>query len=813
MRIGRAGALLASLAVCAVLVAGCLRGAGPLPPLGPTFNPGTGVWAAAAAAPLRPESLRVPGLRAPVMVSWDGGAVPHLSASRDDDLFRALGYLHARDRLAEMDLERRQAEGRLAQILGPSALAGDELQLDLGLARTAAVEWRQLPPSSAARQAIEAYSAGINARIDQDKAAHQLPMLFTLLGYSPEPWLPTDSIVQRGLLAEDLAYQKGPLYGARLSASLGEALTRSWFPVLPPNEQHPWAQPGAAPTQSVPSLGPIDPGSNQAAAAALARLGGAGARQLFGASNSWAVDGTRSISGKPVMANDPHLSLTLPSIWYQVDLASPGYHVAGVTIPGAPVVLIGHNQHISWGATDTQAQATLYYRETTSTDHPNRYLWKGQWRRFEDVGYDIPVRGAASVHHSVRLSAHGPLLTEDGQTLSVQWVADSPAPDTFDGLLNVMRAGNWAQFTGALRGWVGPIQNWTYADDAGNIGAIAPGLYPLVAGGDPSYPLAGTGENDVASFIPFEQVPRVYDPPGHVIVTANQRPVGAGYPYFIGSTLDTFDPGYRASEILSRLRQAGPLDTSGMREIQADVRDDLAVRLLPALRSALAGPGLTGPQPAARDALDGWNGEMDASSVAATIWDRFWSRYLDAVFKPWWDAHHVSVPMRDVSVPLTEDLEAWTLHDPRNPAFTSPGGSSRSAPQVMAQAFRSAVADLSSKFGTDISTWRWGRVHTRAVPSLAGISTLGYGPVPSGGDAFTPNAAGGSPSTHGPSWRMVIDWGGAAGGAMASGIYPGGQSENPASDHYRDLIPDWTAGRLRPMGAPGGSSIAWTLSP
>jgi penicillin amidase len=184
VRIGRAGALLASLAVCAVLVAGCLRGAGPLPPLGPTFNPGTGVWASAAAAPLRPESLRVPGLRAPVMVIWDRGAVPHVSASRDDDLFRALGYLHARDRLAEMDLERRQAEGRLAQILGPSALAGDELQLDLGLARTAAVEWRQLPPSSAARQAIEAYSAGVNARIDEDKAAHQLPMLFTLLGYT-----------------------------------------------------------------------------------------------------------------------------------------------------------------------------------------------------------------------------------------------------------------------------------------------------------------------------------------------------------------------------------------------------------------------------------------------------------------------------------------------------------------------------------------------------------------------------------------------------------------------------------------------------
>jgi penicillin amidase len=797
-RITRAAALLLALVVVAGLLWVCGGGVRSLPAPARLLDPVNGLWTMAPEAASPPQTLHLPGLRAQTTVTFDGSGVPHVQAARDDDLFLALGYLHARDRLFEMDLFRRQAEGRLAEILGLEALSTDELQLDLGLVRTAQTEWARLPGTSPARAAVLAYTAGVNARIREDEATNRLPAMFKALGYQPWPWAPVDSMLLRGLLAEDLAYQKGPLQAVRLDQSLGTALTAQWFPTLPPNEQHPYASGGsgraALEAPAVAASTPADD-AQHAVATALARLPSVGRHQLFGASNSWAVDGTRSAGGKPLMANDPHLSLTLPSIWYQVDLESPGYRVSGVTIPGAPVVEIGRNRHISWGATDTQAQATLYYQEKTDPDHPDQYLWQGEWRPFIKIPYEIPVRGQGIARHVTRITVHGPVLTGESPSLAVDWVADSPAPGSYDALLGMMRASGWTSFTDALRAWVGPIQNWTYADDQGNIGLIAPGTYPVVAGGDPSRPLPGTGEDDVVGSIPFGQVPMAFDPPDHVLVSANQRPVGPDYPFFIGGTLDTFDPGYRASEILSQLQAPGRLGVADMERIQLDTRDQLAVRLLPSLLKALGSAGLSPQQDRARRALAGWDGRMDASSSPAAIWETFWDAYLKSVFQPWWSARHVPLPYQEVNVPLTEDLEAWTLHDPTNPAFTPPGAAARTAPGAMVAAFQSAVGELQARSGDDIAGWRWGDLHHRAIPSLAQVAGLGYGPVPSGGDALTPDAAGGEPSVHGPSWRMVVDWG----SGTAYGIYPGGQSEDPASDHYRDQLGDWLSGRLRPM--------------
>lgn len=817
--------LVASLAVVGALVFSCVAGIGPLPALGLTFNPGTGLWTAAEEARPWSQTPQLFGLDAPARVVLDRAGVPHVTAASDHDLFLVLGYLHARDRLFEMDLMRRQAEGRLAEVLGRAALSQDQLQLDLGLLRTAEAEWSQLPATSPARAAIEAYAWGVNQRIQEAQATAHLPLLFKLLGYQPQPWRPVDTMVLRGVLAEDLAYQTEPLLAARLERSLGPDLVRQWLPVLAPNEQAPYdpgpyRAPGSgtrtlqAQEQPVRASQAMSESQDKGLAAVLQRIPYSPHSQVYGASNNWAVDGTRSASGRPLMASDPHLGLTLPAVWYQVSLESPGYQVAGVTIPGAPAVLIGRNRHISWGATDTQAQATLFYQEQTDAAHPGHYLWRGEWLPFVRVAYDIPVRGAAPVHHVVQLTRHGPVLTQEGQTLAVQWVADEPAPASFDSLLGMMRAPDWHSFTEALRPWVGPIQNWVYADDAGHIGLIAPGRYPLVASGDPWLPLSGTGESDVVGFIPFDEVPRSFDPPQHFVVSANQRPVGPGYPYYIGTTLDSFDPGYRASEIVDQLSRPALLSVADMVRIQLDDRDRLALRLLPRLLDALQAGPLTTKQAAARDLLAGWDGRMDVGSAAATVWNEFRDAYLETVFQPWWDARHVPISYRRVSTPLLEDLEAWTLHDPGNPAFTPPGAAARDARVAMVQAFQHAVDLLASRLGSDPATWRWGRVHHRAIPSLARIKSLGYGPVASAGNAFTPNAAPGDPSTHGPSWRLVVDWG----AGSAYGIYPGGQSENPASPHYQDQVPDWLAGRLRPMlwadtaGRQDGA-VTWWLPP
>jgi len=341
--------------------------------------------------------------------------------------------------------------------------------------------------------------------------------------------------------------------------------------------------------------------------------------------------------------------------------------------------------------------------------------------------------------------------------------------------------------------------------------------------GDPWLPLPGTGADDVAGVIPYRSVPQVYDPPGHVVVTANQRPAGPSYPYYLGTTADFFDPGYRAGQIGALLHGKSRLGPGAFAAIQLDVTDALARRIVPRLLAALHGQHLSAPGQAAASLLRGWPGSMTATSAAAALWWTFWGDYLAAVFGPWWRAAKVPVhldrPGLAVSpqqFSLDQVLEAWTVADPGNRAFTAPGGPRRRAAAVMRLAFGAAVAHLTARLGGRPGTWAWGRLHTRRFPSITQAPGLGYGPRASGGDAWTIDAADGGLESHaGPSWRMIVAWTG-RGSAAAEGVYPGGQSENPASVWYSDQMADWWDGRYLPMPPAAGYAagpIRWRLAP
>jgi penicillin amidase len=416
-------------------------------------------------------------------------------------------------------------------------------------------------------------------------------------------------------------------------------------------------------------------------------------------------------------------------------------------------------------------------------------------------------------------------MTQAGQTTSVDWMGNLPSPD-LSVMLAVSQATDYAGFRAALANWRAPSQNFVYADDRGNIGAISAGYYPVVRHGDPWLPMPGTGANDVAGVIPYPAVPQVYDPPGHVVATANQRPVGPSYPYYIGTTANFFDPGYRAGQIYALLRGRRSMTPASFAAVQADLTDPLALQIVPKLLTTLngrGGPPLTAPEGAAARLLSAWPGTMSAGSAAAAIWWTFWNDYLSAVFQPWWDT--AAVPVRKDRAglkvspgqfSLDEVLEAWTLTDPTNAAFTAPGGRPRTAPRVMRTAFDTAITHLAAKLGGAPSTWTWGRLHSREFPSLTQAAALGYGPRAAGGDHWTVNAADGYPvSRQGPSWRMIVRWTG-PGPASGEGIYPGGQSENPASPWYQDQMADWWTGRYLAMppatGFPSGV-IQWTLHP
>jgi penicillin G amidase len=788
-----------------------------LPALGPAFNPATGAWTIAADAQVTDRMLHLQGLQQPVRVLLERDGTAHITAQTDHDLFLATGYVHARFRLFQMDLMRRQGAGRLSEIVGKVALDIDRFELQLGLLRTAQLEWEQLPASDPSRDALLAYAQGVNDRIQEARDTHQLDAMFKLLGYEPQPWTPIDSLLIKGDMTQTLNFTDTPLVMAMLQRSLGADLASEWFPILPPNEQSPY-DPGPYPKASAPQQIAPMPAPQQLLTGAeplyerLAALP-RGLIATGGASNNWAVAGAKSTSGGALLAGDPHLHLTLPAIWFQLTMDSPTVHAAGVSIPGTPVILIGHNEHIAWSLTDAQNQQTFFYVEKEDAARPGKYFWKGAWKEYTKVSYEIPVLGGTTEHLDVRWSVHGPVISERGQTTSVWWAGNLPSQD-LGVLLRIDRASNWQEFRDALRGWYAPTHNFVYADDKGNIGLISAGYYPQVAKGQPWLPMPGTGEFDITGTVPFDEIPQVYNPPDGIVWSANQRQVTGDYPYYIGTASNFFDTGYRANEIRRVLSQKNKLSASDMQALQTDTRDFLASQIVPVLLGSLSKQQLNAQETAALQLLQSWDYRMETDSAAATIWSDFWDRYLDETFRPWWKSRAVKVDMLEVRDALGQDLEAWTLRDRTNRAFSAPGVGSRTAADAQRAAFRKAVQELAHDYGSDPKKWTWGSVHQRVLENLADVAGLSYGPRPDRGDGNTPLAAGGFPSTHGPSWRMVVDWG----AKTFEGIYPGGQSENSASPWYTDRVETWWAGNLRPMLSGGeasssGGTHTWEMQP
>ncbi|TDV43209.1 penicillin acylase family protein [Actinophytocola oryzae] len=826
---------------CAVVVSSALMavlggGYGPLPALGPALAPGQGVWSSATVGTSpTDETLRLPGMHRPATVSFDAGGFAAITAATDDDLFLAQGYVTARFRLTQLDLARRLGSGRLAELNGPAQLESDRFELRLGLLRTARAQWADTPRDSPAGRALLAYARGVNARLSELAADDQWPEIYQLTGARPAQWTPVDSLVVQGLLTQQLDFSTVPLDYALLWRTLGPERTMAWFPVQPVTKTaeqpydlgpdpklppEPFAVPDAnaappdeAPAQTTPGSAP--PAMTPETATTLlttVREQPVNTQHLHPNSNAWAANGPLVAGGGAVLAGDPHLPLSLPSYWFQVRLRSPGYDVAGGSVPGMPAVVIGRNAHVSWSITNAQTQATLYYVERTDPSRPGQYYWRGAWRDMEQARYTIDVRGGDPVPLTVDLTVHGPVMTVNDQRVSVTWMGNYPSPGLAS-LLSLNRASDFTEFHAALRDWRAPALNFVYADGGGNIGAVSAGYVPQVPEGVRQWlPMPGTGEADPVGTIPFSALPLVYNPPGHVVASTNQRSVGPDYPYYLGTSLD-FDPGYRQSVILADLQAGQPNTTEDVTDLQADVTDSLAARLVPALLTALGDRR----SPAA-DLLRGWDHTMREDSPAASVWFTFLRTYLRLVFQPWWEAYDVPVKtdpwvfdLSTMPAPLREALEQWTLHDPDNSAFTPPGGPPRDAATVMRAAFDEAVAELSSRLGPDPSTWAWGRSHQREIPSLTGTPGLGYGPYAADGDPWTVDAAvGGMTADFGPSWRMVVAWQGGEADALA--IYPAGQSENPSSPLYDNLIPRWRRDEYLPLDG-GPESALWTLEP
>ncbi len=851
---GRAIAkLIVATLVLVVTISLGISGYGTVPSLGNTFNPFLGVWTMANnAKPPVTQTLRLPGLNSAVTVAFDANGVPTINASSDHDLFEAMGYIHAHFRLFEMDLLRREASGTLTQIVGNSALSNDELELTLGLNRTAAAEWKKIGSKSALGKDLLAYAAGVNYQISQFKSNRNLPAQFKLLKYTPANWTPIDSLLIEGDLTQVLDFNVTSIDYQLLEKSLGYTKTMALFPVVANNPQAPYdlgpykKAPLSPITQVIPGTTPNSTGRAIAAKTVMnkpkkrssVKLSATSLKNVDlsilnwvnssqpllksvgGNSNNWVVDSTKSANGHAMIAGDPHLHQSLPSVWYQMVASSPTIDISGVGIPGLPGILIGHNKNIAWSLTNTQNQATFFYQEVTSPSRPGEYFWKSKWRKMNVINYKIPLRGGGYKSYQVRLTVHGPILSKFGISDSVYWTGALPSGD-LSAMIGVWRSSNFSQFRNSLKTWLAPTQNFAYADVHGNIGIVAPGIYPQVKAARPWLPLSGNGSNDVVGTIPYSQVPMVYDPPTHFAFSANQREVTSKYPYYIGTSANFFSNGFRARTIKKVLSSTKKVTMAQMEALQSNNVDLLASEIVPLIKGAVASSNPSGAftlSPLYKQylsRLEKWNYSMDTTSSAATIWWYFLQNYMTDTFGGLWSRSGVPTakdPNLVVGTPstaLVEDIEAASLHPSSTGIFNTSITSGQSRNKIIFKAFVQTVTQLDKAYGSSLSAIEWGKVHKREFVSLAQVKQFSYGPFPGAGDSWTVDAADGNLlSTAGPSWRMVGEL-----GVKFVGIIPGGQSENPISPLYSNQALAWRQGRYLPMVPTSASSAIalWTL--
>ena len=729
---------------------------------------------------------QLPGLHHPVRVQRDSWGVAHIYARDQHDLFFAQGFVAAQDRLFQMELWKRAGQGRLAEILGPTAVARDVSARRLRYRGDLGREYASY--AADAREILEAFTSGINAYIAALARPGQpgLPVEFRLAGFAPEPWKPEDCLNRlaaygmMGNATDELRHaQAVALVGAREASRL--------FHFDPVTNLDP------APDVDFSGLTP----------ALLDSIVSSDKRIPFPASsreesNNWTVSGALTASGKPLLANDPHRVIALPSLRYIVHLVAPGWNVIGAVEPALPGVAAGHNEHIAWGFTIFGVDQQDLYLEKLGAADP-RWYWTGRdWSPMREEHETIHVRGAPDVHAVLHFTRHGPVVWEDGRrALALRWAGAEPGTAGYLGSLSLDRARDWRQFERAMPRWKVPPENIVYADRDGNIGEHSTGLVPIRTTFSGLLPVPAGRGYEWAGFIPNAALPHAYNPAAGFIATANQRVTPTGYPYAVGfewAPPERFD---RIREVLEAARTAGrKLTLSDMQALQLDVVSLPARRLQGLLREALgsAAPAAQGPA----GLILNWDCALRAESPNA------------ALYEMWAEELRHAVTRRALPTAARNAVPTWglseavmALADPKAEVFGATPVITRDA--MLRDTLQSAWQQLVARQGADPARWSWGALHQAffrhaldATPGAA--SLLDRGPLarPGDGDVVQSTAFDEQTfeQTSGASFREIFDL---ADWDNSLAINVPGQSGQPGARHYDDLLPLWSAGEYFPL--------------
>jgi penicillin amidase len=785
---------------------------GTFPALGKLLDPFSGFWQNGARSDDLPETLAVPGLRDEVRVVWDDRRVPHIFAANDYDLYLAQGYVAATLRLWQMDFGSLYTAGRISEIIGPPGIRQDIFSRRFGLAwgaeRTVAV----LGDDAGMREIVNAFTAGVNARI-RDLGRKGLPVEFKILDYRPEPWTDLKCALLLKAMALALSSYNQDAAMTAMRDALGQGTVETLFPYVPPLVD-PVIPPGTPldfTPVPVPARGKAGTTGEEPALPSASRPYEAGpepapppdpdafasahlpARPGVG-SNNWAVSGRLTANGVPILCNDMHLELSLPAVWYELQLAAPGVNVRGVAFPAAPFVIAGYNEDIAWGFTNGTDDVLDWYGITFRDGSRAEYLYDGEWRKTFVREERIKVRGGKTVVDRIVHTHYGPIVLWPGEppfsnmnvpaAAALRW-AGHDASREFRALYALNRARGYEAYLAALGDWDCPAQNNVFADRAGTIALWHTGKFPLRPKGQGRYVLDGADPaNEWRGWVPHGHVPHVKDPDRGFVSSANQLAADAGYPYYLGADYASFERGARINEILREARSVRPED---MVRMQTDVLDVRARAILPRLVEILEGAATTGTEKKCLEELREWSFEARAALLAPTVFRELWNE----LNRMTWDDEKTDT-MERMPRPASQIMVDLILHDPENRFFDDKGtggGAVESFADIAKRAFRSAVANLEGRLGPYGEGWRWGKAKATQLRHLARIPGFGRERIETDGAGHVIDAI---DSVWAPSWRMVVELGDEV---RAWGNYPGGQSGNPGSRSYDDRIDDWAAGK------------------
>ncbi len=776
------------------------RPLGAIPALGRLFSPFEGFWQnGESKLALPPADLKLDGVKEEVNISFDDNRVPHVFAKNDHDVYFAQGYLVARDRLWQMEFYTLAAAGRLSEVVGERALELDRYSRRMGMAEAAKKIYESGKKNTLMNDVLQAYSDGVNAYM-KDLKYKDLPVEYKIIGYQPEAWSPYKTVLMmmnmRNVLnggSDDFRMTNAlSKYGIDVVKDLFPSYPSDESPIIPVGTKHNFTP---VPVPAVPAQ--ISKPLTQMESVAF----NIDSPKPEIGSNNWAVGGSKSATGLPILENDPHLQLTLPSIWYQMQLSTPTMNVYGACLPGAPGVTIGFNKDIAWGVTNVGSDVMDFYEIKFKDKTQKEYWYNGAWKPTTMRVEEFVIKGKPEVlKDTVYSTHHGPIVynvaseknfnknTPVGHAM--RWVAHEEGADLLT-FYYLNRAKNYDDYRKALTYYVAPAQNFIFASNQNDIAITPNGKLPLKWKEQGKFILDGSNPaHDWQGWIPVEQNPTVKNPPRGFVSSANQFSADPTYPYYLGWK---FAPSERAVRINERLAKMEKATVDSLRLMQDDNFNVDARRILPELMKIANADSSNSKNPAYQ-VLAKWNMKNDANEMGATIFERWIKELRYAIWEDDFDTKNIVTPM---SYPSRDRTWNMIMKQPTAKWFDNltTKDKQETLQDVVKGSFKAAIDSLTLKLGPMTpATWAWTQVKSTDINHLGRLPGFGRQDIPNGGGATIVNA---TTELHGPSWRMIVQLD--KGWPKAYGLYPGGQSGNPASSFYDNMIDKWAKGELNEL--------------